>query len=51
MGAKQLTVAELIQLLQDMPQGALVHTEGCDCYGEADGVHEEGDYVLITRVY
>lgn len=48
----QLTVKQLIELLEKMPQDFLVYTEGCDCIGLADGV-ELGDgsdnYVLITR--
>ena len=35
---EQLTVARLIELLQAMPQDALVDVEGCDCVGEARGV-------------
>lgn len=48
---KQLTVAELIELLKAMPQDALVFHEGCDCYGEANGVvfDETDKTVLITR--
>lgn len=51
---KQLTVAELIRLLQGMPQEALVWTEGCDCEGEANGVYYDDDgiesgIVMITR--
>lgn len=50
--SKQLTVAELIALLQKQPQDALVMHEGCDCYGHADGVKwvEDSGYVLITRL-
>jgi hypothetical protein len=48
---KQLTVSKLIALLQSMPQDALVWTEGCDCYGAADGVKlsDTDGTVLITR--
>ena len=46
----QLCVAQLIALLQDMPAGALVHLEGCDCWGEAAGVKQLDDAsVLLTR--
>ena len=34
----QLTVAELIEKLIEMPKNALVDIEGCDCYGEACSV-------------
>lgn len=46
-----LTVAELIALLQTMPQDAEVWHEGCDCWGKANGVElQPGDEsVLITR--
>jgi len=49
---KQLTVKELIELLQKMPQDALVWHEGCDCFGKADGVvyRESRNSVLITRL-
>lgn len=33
-----LTVKELIEKLNAMPQDAVVITEGCDCNGQADGV-------------
>lgn len=47
----QLTVKELIELLKEQPQDALVWHEGCDCYGAADGVNydEKDNTVLITR--
>jgi len=49
----QLTVAELIELLHQMPMDLPVMTEGCDCDGEARGVEKQndgdGDYVLVTR--
>ncbi len=47
---QQLTVAQLIALLKEMPQDALVIHEGCDCIGIADSVEldEDGD-VCITR--
>lgn len=45
-----LTVAELIALLQQMPQEAEVWHQGCDCTGAANGVHMElDDTVLISR--
>lgn len=50
---KQITVKELISLLQKCPQGIPVWHEGCDCWGEADrveiGKDSEGEYVLIGR--
>jgi hypothetical protein len=47
---KILTVAELIAELQKMPPDAKVWHEGCDCYGQADGVKLDPDgTVLITR--
>jgi hypothetical protein len=50
-GKGQLTVAELIDLLKQQPQEALVWHEGCDCYGAADRVkYDETDgSVLIGR--
>jgi hypothetical protein len=49
-GCTVLTVAELIERLQAMPQDAPVLHEGCDCYGAADGVAFERDgAVVITR--
>ena len=50
-GDEQLTVKELIVLLKQMPQDALVFHEGCDCTGSADNVeYEASDHsVLITR--
>jgi len=53
---KQLTVAELIAELQKQPQDALVHSEGCDCWGEVDRVvyYPKDDWmgplVLIGRI-
>ena len=44
-----LTVKELIGKLLNMPQDALVITEGCDCYGDAVDVITCRDKVLITR--
>lgn len=51
----QYTVAELIKALSKVPGHLLVWHEGCDCWGNADGVelrHEKNgkpDFVLITR--
>ena len=51
MSQKQITAAELRELLEDIPDDALVETEGCDCIGEANGVEydEESNTVLIRR--
>lgn len=56
---KQLTVKELISLLKEQPQDALVWHGGCDCWGKANGVKyfkedevayfDEGAFVLIGR--
>lgn len=46
---QSLTVAQLIAELQKMPPDALVHTEGCDCNGEAASVILDKDLVLIIR--
>jgi hypothetical protein len=47
---KTLTIKELIELLQKYPGDTEVHTEGCDCYGDANGVTMNKDgYLLITR--
>ena len=51
-----LTVGGLIKELQKYDSALLVYTEGCDCYGEANGVQHEceysGDeYILITRIH
>ena len=47
----QLTVSELISLLQKQPQDALVWHEGCDCYGATDRVEYDpsDNSILITR--
>lgn len=34
---KQLTVKELIEILQALPPDTLVETEGCDCWGPCVG--------------
>jgi len=47
---EQLTVAQLIKLLERMPKDARVWHEGCDCLGAADGVELDDDgTVLISR--
>lgn len=49
-GYEVLTVAELIEMLQAMPQDAMVFHEGCDCIGNAHKVILENDgTVMITR--
>jgi hypothetical protein len=52
MNDEQLTVKELIELLKKCPPDCIVYTEGCDCFGKADGVkYDEGDKdILITRL-
>jgi len=46
----QMTVAQLIQKLKEMPQDSLVWHEGCDCWGRADNVElQEDGCILITR--
>lgn len=50
---KEITVSELIDILQKMPPSALVALEGCDCYGKAIGVEyrsdQGGGYAFIYR--
>ena len=48
---KQLTVAELIEILKALPQDALVEVEGCDCHGDCKGASTlpDGRGVLIER--
>ena len=46
---RQLTVADLIVLLRDVPPETMVETEGCDCVGAATGVSLDGRTVTITR--
>lgn len=50
---KQITVGELILMLQGMPQNARVVLEGCDCYGGATGAEYRADnerpYAFIYR--
>lgn len=36
---KQLTVGELIVVLQKFDPSLLVETEGCDCFGPCVGAH------------
>lgn len=47
----QLTVRELIDLLKEVNQDAVVDTEGCDCFGDAFGVvpYKYLNHVLLTR--
>jgi hypothetical protein len=40
-GNKHLTVAELIVVLQTLPQDMFVKTEGCDCIGVCSGAYVE----------
>lgn len=54
--AKQITVRELIALLEKAPQDLPVSVEGCDCYQKAAAVRVFSDvsryekpYVLITN--
>ncbi len=47
MEKKQLTVAELIELLQQEPPDYLVVLEGCDCYGNAGGVTRNGTFEIV----
>ena len=49
----QLTVEELIKLLETMPKDALVWSEGCDCYGAvASAEYDESDNsITIGRVH
>ena len=44
-----MTVAELIELLQKMPQDARVEAEGCDCINPVSGVSMQSAerYVLL----
>ena len=44
-----MKVVELMAKLKEMPFDAEVEMEGCDCIGQAEGVHLDGDSVLITR--
>jgi hypothetical protein len=48
---KQLTVAQLIELLKQQPPDAKVWHEGCDCWGMADGIdyYAHDNEILITR--
>ncbi len=50
---KQITVAELIAILQTFDKDLLVWAEGCDCVGEAVGAvvknDSDGPYVLVIR--
>ena len=49
-----MTVKELIEALQKMPQDVQVITEGCDCYEYASGiiyVDKNGDGRLLRDFY
>jgi hypothetical protein len=46
---RQITVAELIALLQRVPLDAKVSAEGCDCDGEAVGISIGNGVVIIRR--
>ena len=48
---KILTVAELIEQLQTLPQDFVVLAEGCDCVGEAAGarLYKDRKEVIIFR--
>lgn len=54
MSEKAITVRDLIEQLQKLPQDAPVHSDGCDCEGEARGAKlydfGNGQYVLIERL-
>lgn len=42
----QLTVKELKHLLDEMDEDLIVITEGCDCFGVANGVSVGDEWVL-----
>lgn len=44
-----MTVSELILALQQMPQDAVVVTEGCDCDGKVEQVQVWGTDVHLKR--
>jgi len=46
---KAITVAELIEQLQALPQDAVVLSEGCDCDGEAKGATLQSPGVVIVE--
>lgn len=48
----RLTVKELIERLQRMPQEAEVYTEGCDCFGDAVDVKlgTDGNVTIMREV-
>lgn len=47
---KQLTVDELIKLLQSIPPDTLVLSQGCDCIEPAVGIIlENNNQVIIAR--
>ena len=41
-----ITVKDLIEQLQKMPEYAIVLTEGCDCIGASNGIKLVGEYKL-----
>lgn len=51
-----MTVAELIQLLQTMPQDSPVHADGCDCANPvtgalaAEGLDFDGNQTMIVEI-
>jgi hypothetical protein len=47
---EHITVKELIKQLQEMPQDALVYSEGCDCVGPATGAaYDDSDNSVIIE--
>lgn len=44
-----LTVSQLIELLQRMPQDLPTEVEGCDCAGRCVGVSVEADVLTLRR--
>lgn len=47
---QQLTVAQLIEKLQEKPQDAYIEIEGCDCIGPAGDVTMINGIIRIERV-
>lgn len=48
-----MNVAELIELLKQVPPDSNVETEGCDCYGPANGIliDSQGDVTIVRDVF
>lgn len=46
---KVITVAELIELLKEVDPNLPIKVEGCDCYGEGQGISIYDNYCLIRR--